>query len=103
MKAYYALEWIDTLISAELNPATAADDPITKTAIETEVQTFLSRLKQRIFKKDEVVGQETIKKYHDALALIIGKNYDYQHDPRRGPAHILCYYVFHRAEHLHGY
>lgn len=89
MKAYHALEWIDHLISIELDPASRAPESFSSEAtekikerIETEEHILMSRLKQRVFKSDEVHSQGLVKKYHDALVLMIGKNYDHLHDPR---------------------
>lgn len=89
MKKNYEWTWLDNVITIDLNPERKETQPVTNEKateimkrIEQEESDMLSRLKSRIFKlHDEHDSITLVKKYHDALVLMITKNYDYLHHP----------------------
>ncbi|RPD39333.1 hypothetical protein [Chitinophaga barathri] len=89
MKKAYALEWLDHVITKELDPNIAGQKPITeekvkeiRDRIEQEEDLLLARLKQRVFRlHDETESRALVKKYHDSLLLMITRNHDYQQHP----------------------
>ena len=89
MKKNYVLEWLDDVVSIQLNPEIKGHKSLSreetteiKQRIEVEERALLSRLKNRIFCiQDEAASRTLVKKYHDDLVLMITKNYEHLHHP----------------------
>ncbi|SIN77832.1 hypothetical protein [Chitinophaga niabensis] len=88
-KNQYELEWLDDVVSIQLNPDVKGSKDLSseetnkiKQRIETEEREVLSRLKNRLFRvPDEAASRSLVKKYHDDLVLMITKNYSHLHHP----------------------
>lgn len=102
MKKNYDFEWLDDVITIKLNPennnlqsVTAEQATAIRDRIEEEEAAILSRLKSRVFKlRDELEARNLVKKYHDALILMITKNYDHLLHPTTAEINIRQLHEF---------
>lgn len=89
MKKNYVLEWLDDVVSIQLNPEVKGHKSLSreetteiKQRIEVEERAVISRLKNRLFNiQDEAASRSLVKKYHDDLILLISKNHGHLHHP----------------------
>lgn len=89
MKKNYVLDWLEKVITTELNPETNKVQSVTTehaaeimNRIEAEEVETVIRLKNEIVNlKNKSKRNELVKMYHDALILLITKNYDNLHHP----------------------
>jgi hypothetical protein len=94
----YVFEWLDNLISFELNPAFSYPSPMPEETVaamvakvKTEMQKLQSKFRNQFFsERGEENSAALIVKNYDAIVVMINKTYNHIHHENIGKANIIA-------------